>query len=86
MDTKLVSLRFKLSDDGDLLMADGSKPNQTLSCGYRMVRFDGQKEHCHRIVFFLANGYLPEFVDHIDGCRENNSPSNLSTTARAHDN
>jgi hypothetical protein len=36
----------------------------------------------HRVVFLLVNGFLPEYVDHIDGDRANNTPSNLrSATA-----
>ena len=31
----------------------------------------------HRLVFLLANGYLPETVDHINGIRDDNRPENL---------
>lgn len=32
---------------------------------------------CHRIVFFLHNGYCPDILDHIDGNRQNNNINNL---------
>jgi hypothetical protein len=35
------------------------------------------KVYSHRLVFFLANGFLPKEVDHIDRDRTNNHPSNL---------
>lgn len=31
----------------------------------------------HRYNFYAANGYLPNFVDHIDGVPGNDEPSNL---------
>lgn len=31
----------------------------------------------HRIAFYLAHGYLPLVIDHIDGCPWNNKVSNL---------
>ena len=31
----------------------------------------------HRLVFLLANGYLPKTVDHINGIRNDNRPENL---------
>ena len=37
----------------------------------------GHKVSCHRIIFFMFNGYLPEYVDHIDGNLENNRIENL---------
>lgn len=36
----------------------------------------------HRLVFFLAHGYWPENVDHIDGVRTNNSLDNLRAVTR----
>ena len=50
--------------------------------GYRIVNFktkDGKKHRmlCHRIIFYMTNGYLPELVDHKDQNPRNDKPDNL---------
>lgn len=45
--------------------------------GYYRGRFKTQRYLAHRVIFFLTHGYYPEQVDHIDGQRANNCPSNL---------
>ena len=50
--------------------------------GYRTVGFktkDGKKHRmlCHRIIFYMTNGYLPELVDHRDQNPRNDKPNNL---------
>lgn len=49
--------------------------------GYFEVRFyrDGKQNrmYSHRILFYAKHGYLPEFLDHIDRDRKNNSIQNL---------
>jgi hypothetical protein len=47
--------------------------------GYLRIRLDGRLLAAHRITFTLANGYdpFPLQIDHIDGDRLNNDPSNL---------
>lgn len=47
------------------------------SKGYIVFMHGRQQVRAHRVVFYLANGYWPEQVDHIDGNRLNNLPSNL---------
>lgn len=44
---------------------------------YLVGRVANQLVYAHRVVFFLANGYLPEVVDHRDRNTLNNLPSNL---------
>lgn len=56
------------------------KPAGTLhSGGYITVRIDGALYFAHRIVWAIANGRdpFPLQVDHRDGKRRNNRPSNL---------
>jgi hypothetical protein len=48
-----------------------------LKTGYLRGMLHRKHYQAHRVVFFLANGYMPEMVDHKDGDRANNSPSNL---------
>lgn len=45
--------------------------------GYRNGSYMGKVVLAHRIVFLMVNGYLPEYVDHINGDRLDNRPENL---------
>lgn len=54
-----------------------------LSNGYYTGGFKGKNYYAHRVVFYLANGYWPARVDHIDGNRQNNTPSNLRDISQA---
>lgn len=46
--------------------------------GYLQSWADGRKYKNHRLIWLWHFGYLPEKgLDHIDGCKLNNDPSNL---------
>lgn len=49
--------------------------------GYECVSLkqDGRRKTLgrHQVVFIVTHGYLPDEIDHIDGDKTNNSPSNL---------
>jgi pyruvate-formate lyase len=45
--------------------------------GYRTITIQYKPYYVHRIVFLMHNGYLPDFLDHIDGDRSNNKIENL---------
>ena len=47
------------------------------SRGYRRVYFKNKYRAVHRIVFLLHHGYLPKYIDHIDGNPLNNNINNL---------
>lgn len=47
------------------------------SAGYFAGMLCHRNVLAHRAVYALAYGYLPDVVDHVDGNRGNNSPSNL---------
>ena len=57
---------------------DGSKAGtyRPHDKAYQVI-INGKHYLTHRIVFMMQNGYLPEFVDHIDGNRSNNKIENL---------
>ena len=46
--------------------------------GYRRICLGGDMLLAHRVSWFIAHGYNPELsLDHIDGNKDNNDPSNL---------
>jgi hypothetical protein len=46
--------------------------------GYRRVWYDGHKYLVHRIIWLMVTGVWPlGQIDHIDGNKRNNKPSNL---------
>ena len=55
----------------------GDKAGTLRKDGYRTVTLHGKKYLYHRLVFFLCNGYMPEFVDHINRDKDDNSIENL---------
>lgn len=58
-------------------IAVGAQAGCINSHGYAVVRLGGVLYRVHRIVFLMHNGYLPTYIDHIDGNRLNNEISNL---------
>ena len=57
------------------------KTGKALLCknkaGYAMVKIDGKFFYAHRILFFIANGYMPALVDHINENKSDNRRVNL---------
>lgn len=47
------------------------------SLGYWDLRINNKRQYGHRLAFLYMHGYIPNFVDHIDGNRSNNKWSNL---------
>lgn len=45
--------------------------------GYRQIEFNDSSYKVHRIVFYVAKGYLPLIVDHIKGVEHGNGIGNL---------
>jgi hypothetical protein len=45
--------------------------------GYRMVKIGEKKYPQHRVIMKMINEVEPDFVDHINGDRQDNRPSNL---------
>lgn len=52
--------------------------------GSILIRVDGVLYQAHRLVWFYINGaWPPDEIDHIDGDRANNRPSNLRASTRS---
>lgn len=51
--------------------------------GYRLLGIDGKKYLTHRLIFLIEHGYLPEYIDHIDGNPLNNKLENLRECSRS---
>lgn len=55
----------------------GQRADQSDGRGYFQVKVSGVKHLSHRVVFAMAHGWAPDFIDHIDGERQNNTLENL---------
>lgn len=53
------------------------------SKGYLSVRLGYTHHRVHRLIFLMHNGYLPEFIDHIDGDKLNNRIENLRAATKS---
>jgi hypothetical protein len=64
-----------------LKTSNNAKINEPLNTvgknGYVTITVQNKRQLAHRIIFLMFNGYLPEFIDHIDGNRANNKIENL---------
>jgi hypothetical protein len=49
--------------------------------GYLQTRIDLKKYLNHRIIYLMHHGYMPEYIDHIDGDPTNNHIENLRPTS-----
>lgn len=51
--------------------------------GYLKGCYKGKYFYAHQVVFYLVHGYVPAEIDHIDGNKSNNQPSNLRAATRS---
>jgi len=55
----------------------GSIAGFKTSKGYKQVGIAGKQHYIHRLIFLYHYGYLPKYIDHIDGDKLNNKIENL---------
>ena len=51
--------------------------------GYYRIHVNSRFQKVHRLVFLYHHGYLPKFVDHIDGNKKNNRIENLREATKS---
>lgn len=61
----------------------GTEAFTTKCHGYSAAVVAGQKLYAHRVIWKMIHGIEPNEIDHIDGNRGNNVPSNLRNVDRA---
>lgn len=80
---------FECREDGNLYRKVLNKKTKSGAIGtnngvgYKVVKVDGVKHYVHRVVFLWHHGYLPEYIDHIDTNKSNNSIENLRKTTNS---
>lgn len=47
------------------------------SNGYIRIRYKDGFYYSHRLIYLMHYGYMPKYIDHIDGCKTNNLINNL---------
>lgn len=51
--------------------------------GYRQIKIYSQRCLIHRLIFLMHHGYLPEFIDHINGIKNDNRVENLRAATKS---
>jgi hypothetical protein len=51
--------------------------------GYRVISVHGYQYKAHRLIFMYHHGYMPEFIDHANGIKDDNRIENLRKATKA---
>ena len=53
---------------------------------YKKIKIQEKSYFAHRLIFIMFNGYVPDFVDHIDNNPQNNAIENLREATKQQNN
>jgi hypothetical protein len=67
-------------------MKQGAEVGTVCKGGYLKTLINRKPFRLHRIIFMMHHGYLPEFIDHIDGNPANNRIENLRPATASQNN
>jgi hypothetical protein len=67
-------------------MKQGTEVGTVCKGGYLKTLINRKPYRLHRIIFMMHHGYLPEFIDHIDGDPANNRIENLRPATASQNN
>jgi len=83
MDQRIVKELFEYKD-GELYwklprskIKVGNKVGWTDFLNYKVTEINGKHYKLHKLIFLMFYGYMPKYIDHIDGNPENNKIENL---------
>lgn len=75
LDAETGILTWKIAINSNVNV--GERVGSLDNTGYLRASFDGKRPLVHRIVFAIANGHLPNRVDHRNRITTDNRPANL---------
>lgn len=74
---KLLKKLFDYNSDSGKVTVNGIEIGSIDNRGYLTTSIKGKSIQMHRLAYMHHHGYMPDYIDHIDGNKLNNKISNL---------